>query len=166
MAVGVLVPVGEYLSRTYRPDCDYIEGEVRERNMGEQPHGRLQFRIGSWLFAREKRWRIRGVSEVRLQVRADRFRIPDLMILDADDPTDPIVTKPPRLCIEILSKDDRVSEIRERVNDYFAMGVPVCWIVDPVKKYGFIATPGHFDEATDGILRAGEIEMPLAEVFE
>lgn len=42
MASSTLIPVHEYLSTTYRPDVDYIDGELRERNMGEQPHAHLQ----------------------------------------------------------------------------------------------------------------------------
>jgi len=32
------VSVEEYLSTAYRSDCDYVDGEVRERNVGEYPH--------------------------------------------------------------------------------------------------------------------------------
>ena len=42
MAAGKLIFVEEYLKTTYRPDCDYIDGEVLERNVGEFKHGRLQ----------------------------------------------------------------------------------------------------------------------------
>ena len=54
----------------------------------------------------------------------------------------------------------------ERVKDYFQIGVPVCWIIDPALGSAWVATPGHLAEPADGILRAGEIEMPLAEVLE
>ena len=37
-----LVPVEEYLRTTYRPDRDFIDGELRERNIGERPHATLQ----------------------------------------------------------------------------------------------------------------------------
>ena len=46
------------------------------------------------------------------------------------------------------------------------MGVPLCWIVDPVSREGWVAIPGRLEEATDGILSAHGIEMPLAEVLE
>jgi len=47
------------------------------------------------------------------------------------------------------------------------MGVPVCWIIDPLRKRAWSVLPGgHMAEAVDGILRAGEIEMPLTDVFE
>ena len=41
MASGSLVSVREYLSTSYRPDCDYIDGVVLERNVGEKDHSRL-----------------------------------------------------------------------------------------------------------------------------
>ncbi len=34
--------VEKYLRTIYRPDCDYIDGEVLERNVGEIDHSRLQ----------------------------------------------------------------------------------------------------------------------------
>lgn len=39
MATMAHISVSEYLRTTYRPDCDYIDGDVKERNVGEQPHG-------------------------------------------------------------------------------------------------------------------------------
>jgi len=34
VAVATAVPLSEYLNTTYRPDCDYLEGELLERNVG------------------------------------------------------------------------------------------------------------------------------------
>ena len=39
---AVLVPLEEYLHTTYRPDRDWIDGEAKERNMGEGPHAMVQ----------------------------------------------------------------------------------------------------------------------------
>ena len=166
MAAGSLIPVDEYLRTTYRPDCDYIDGEVRERNMGEQSHGRLQALIAAWFYRHEAQWRLRVVTEVRLQIATTRFRIPDVMVLPGDAPREPIVRTPPLLCFEILSRDDRISGILGRARDYFEIGVPVCWIIDPIRNEAWEATPGETLKVSDGILRAGQIEMPLAEVLE
>lgn len=54
----------------------------------------------------------------------------------------------------------------EKIRDYFSMGVPTCWIIDPVSREGWVATPGKLEDATDGILRANGIEMPIADVIE
>jgi len=109
---------------------------------------------------------MKAVVEVRLQVTPTRFRIPDVMVLSSDAPREEIVRTPPLLCIEILSPEDRMSRIMERVRDYFQIGVPVCWIIDLANRSAWVATPGQLTEPADGILRAGEIEMSLAEVLE
>ena len=35
MATSTLVPLSEYLRTSYRPDRDWIDGVVKERNVGE-----------------------------------------------------------------------------------------------------------------------------------
>jgi hypothetical protein len=35
MATSTLVPVSEYLATAYRPDCDYVDGQLQKRNLGE-----------------------------------------------------------------------------------------------------------------------------------
>ena len=47
MATSSLVSVDRYLSTSYRPDCDYVDGVLLERNAGEFDHGRLQTAIGT-----------------------------------------------------------------------------------------------------------------------
>ncbi len=42
MAAGSLVSIHEYLNTSYRPDRDYVDGMVLERNLGEYDHARLQ----------------------------------------------------------------------------------------------------------------------------
>jgi len=37
------------------------------------------------------------------------------------EPGEQILTKPPLICIEILSRDDRMSRLEERIDDYLAM---------------------------------------------
>jgi hypothetical protein len=47
----VRIPVEEYLATSYRPDCDYVDGEIEERNVGEFDHSFLQgllFRLHSY----------------------------------------------------------------------------------------------------------------------
>jgi hypothetical protein len=51
------------------------------------------------------------------------------------------------------------------VNDYFDIGVPSCWIIDPVSRRAWVASPGRLDAITDCNLRSGDLEMPLAAVL-
>ena len=165
MVPTVLIPVEEYLHTTYRPDRDYLEGEVRERNSGEFDHGTVQREIMLVLCGKYPEIRARVIPEQRVQVKTHRFRIPDVCVFAESAPNEAVIHTPPMLCVEILSRDDRMSEILERVRDYLDMGVPTCWIIDPATRTGWVATPGNLAEPTDGILRAADLEMPLAEVL-
>src|SRR5665213_3500261 len=131
MAVAAPVSVEEYLNGTYRPDCDYIDGELLERNTGELSHGQMQLNVGARLRARRQALRIVAVVEVRLRINARRYRIPDVMVISDDAPREQVVITPPLLCIEILSPGDTLNEIWVRTHDYLSIGVPVCWIMDP-----------------------------------
>jgi Uma2 family endonuclease len=102
----------------------------------------------------------------RLPINFSRFRIPDVMMLLREAPREEIVRTPPLLCIEILSKADTLESIWDRIEDYFSIGVPVCWVIDPVRGRGWTAAPRILTEVADGILRAGQIEMPLDAVIE
>lgn len=40
----------------------------------------------------------------------------------------------PELVVEILSPDDRMSEVREKLRDYFSVDVLAVWLVDPALR--------------------------------
>src|SRR5438270_5454889 len=106
MSAGTSVSLEEYLSTTYRPDRDYMEGELLERNVGEREHSWTQSRLLWWLMSHAREFRIYPMTELRVQVSARRFRIPDVCAIAEDAPWEQIVRHPPLLCIEVLSKDD------------------------------------------------------------
>jgi Uma2 family endonuclease len=167
MESRTLISVEEYLRTSYRPDCDYIDGEVVERNMGEWDHGNLQGAIFAYLWNRQNQWGIRVAPEVRIQVSPNRFRVPDVCVV-LGEPREQVLTKPPFLCIEILSPEDRLSRVEQRVDDYLAMGVPYVWVLDPATRRAFSITPAEgWREVKDGVLRTAgpAIEVPLAEIF-
>jgi Uma2 family endonuclease len=166
MATGVLVAVEEYLRTSYRPDCDYVDGEVVERHWGEGKHSDTQREILFVLAGRHPELRKRLRPEQRVQVSPTRFRVPDVCVIAEGTNSERIVITPPVLCIEVLSPEDTVAKTMEKIRDYFKMGVPACWIIDPASRQGWAATPGKLEDAADGILRAGAIELPLAEVIE
>src|SRR5579863_7520996 len=110
-----LISVEEYLTTMYHPDCDYVDGEVLERNMGELDHASFETALGAYFFARRKEWNITVLTEMRVQVKPTRYRIPDVcVVLGGTD--EKILTKPPFLCIEILSPEDRWSRVKARMN--------------------------------------------------
>ena len=166
MATGTLVPLEEYLHTSYRPDCEYLEGELLERNVGEWDHSRLQTLISHYLASREKEWGILVVVEQRVQVKARRFRVPDVTVLLGPRPSSGIITEPPFLCIELLSPEDRMQQMQERIDDYFAFGVRYVWLIHPRTRRAFVYTREGVREAGDGVLCTDEprICVPLAEL--
>jgi Uma2 family endonuclease len=167
MSSATIISVQEYLSTTYRPDCDYVEGEVRERNVGEYEHSNLQTGFASWLRARRREWNMRVLVEQRIRVAPRRYRIPDICVIDRDQPIEPVFTRPPLICIEILSKDDRLRDMQERVTDYLNLGVPNVWILDPVSHHVYTCAQGEFREPVGGVLEVPgtAIRIPLDEIF-
>ena len=165
MSTVTLVPLSEYLETSYRPDCDYLEGELLERNVGEWDHSRLQGLLYRYLSNREKQWGILVVPEQRVQVKARRFRVPDILVLTGP-PTGPIIKEPPFLCIEILSPSDRMAEMQERIDDYLDFGVRYVWLINPRKRRAFIYSNEGVQEVKDGILHTSnpDIRVNLAEL--
>jgi Uma2 family endonuclease len=165
---GTLVPVEEYLHTSYRPDCEYLEGRILERNLGEKDHSRQQGLLYGYLLNREKQWGIFIVPEQRVQVKKDRFRIPDICVVVGEAPAEQIFTRPPFLCIEILSQDDRMSEMLERVNDCLAFGVRYVWVLDPRTRCVQIYNGDGVHGIRNGMLWTSdpEILVPLGQLFD
>ncbi|MGA3190641.1 MAG: Uma2 family endonuclease [Bryobacteraceae bacterium] len=163
-----MAAVTEYLNTTYRPDRDYVDGAVLERNLGERDHSQPQALLAAYFLVRKNEWGLWALTEQRVQVTPHRFRIPDVCVLHADAPYEQVVSVPPLICIEILSKDDTFASIVERLEDYLAMGVPNVWVIDPRTRRGYRYTADGFLTANDGILRTSnpDLAVPLAALFD
>lgn len=168
MSAAVLVSINEYLSTSYRPDRDLIDGQLIERNVGEYDHSNLQGALITWFTNRRREWNIRVLPEQRVRVSATRFRIPDVCIISRDQGIEPVFTKPPLVCIEVLSKDDTLRSMQDRIDDYLAFGVPNIWILDPVARRAYVCSRQGLREPEDGTLRASgtPIEISLPELFQ
>lgn len=168
MESRTLVSEQEYLSTAYSPDCDYVDGDVQERNMGEWDHSSAQTLLAIYFGARRKQWGIKVVTEQRVQVAPTRYRIPDVCVL-LGEPDGQILRKPPFLCVEVLSPEDRLTRVKARIQDFLQLGVPNVWVVDPAAKEAFEITPGgDWHKVQDGVLRTQDplFEVPLNEIFE
>jgi len=163
----VLVPVEEYLSTIYRPDCDYVDGEVLERNMGETPHARLQGFFVSFFQQHEDEWDIEVLPEQRLQINPRRYRIPDVMVLALPNLDERIIRTAPLLCIEILSSEDRLRKVEERLRDYASIGVRGLWVIDPWRGTASSAGPdANLREVTDRLsVPDTAISISVPEIF-
>jgi Uma2 family endonuclease len=137
----MLVSVEEYL-RTSFPDADreYVDGRIVERNVGEVDHSDLQTAIAHYLRTHYKK-RVWAGVEVRVQVKKNRFRIPDVTVMAGPKPAERIIRKPPAVAVEVLSPDDRAGDLEEKINDYLAFGIPYVWVINPDTRRAYIHTP-------------------------
>jgi Uma2 family endonuclease len=133
MATGTAISLDEYLSTIYDPDCEYVDGELIERNMGEFDHSALQTIIAALLYNQRRQTGIHVFTELRVQVGANRYRIPDITVTTSKG-KGRILREPPFLCIEILSPEDRASRMEAKIDDYLAFGVAYVWVIDPRRK--------------------------------
>ncbi len=135
MATSTHISLLEYLRTTYRPDREFVDGEVLERNAGKWEHARVQALLASWFGSQEKVWSVKVATEQRLQVSPTRVRIPDVMLVSRG-PQPEVTVDPPVLVVEILSPDDTYTDTQSRSADYLNMGVRAVWIIDPASRTG------------------------------
>ena len=165
LSSAVLVPVAEYLRHTSDPDCEYVEGRLVERKLGEIGHGDAQGRTYAFvLFQTRGFWA--GV-EIRVHVQPDRFRVPDVVVVRGGRPDGRVITTPPEVAVEVLSPEDRAADVQDKIDDYLQFGVPAIWLIDPERKRAWIHTSAGAREAVDGVLRnaKGDLAVPLSAVF-
>jgi Uma2 family endonuclease len=144
-ATPTLMPERQYLRSIFHPDCDFVDGRIEERNLGEFEHSRVQGTLTRIFEDHERDWGVFSSSECRLQVAPQRYRIPDVMILRRGRKYAHVIRDVPLLCIEVVSPRDAWERIRERLDDYLAMGVEHVWCFEPqareVQRYtaeGFV----------------------------
>jgi Uma2 family endonuclease len=68
-----------------------------------------------------------------------RVRLPDLSFirygrLEGGQVPEGHITVPPDLAVEVVSPSDRFAEVRAKVREYLAAGVPMVWVVDPAMR--------------------------------
>lgn len=161
------VSVREYLTTSYRPDSDYVDGRIEERNVGEYDHSYLQAMLTHLFMNHQEEWGVRPLPDVRVQVKATRYRVPDVTVLRSGAPREQILTHPPLLVIEILSPEDRLSRMTERMDEYLDFGIENIWIIDPARRLAYRVTKAGFELAPTGEITVPEtpIRVVLSELF-
>ena len=166
MATGTIVPLEEYLHTSYEPDCEYVDGELVERNVGIVKHAYLQALICAYFIRHSREWKITPLAEVRVRIRDRSYRIPDVCVVSGGLPEGAVLTSPPLIWIEILSPEDRPLRVQQRIREVLDFGCPWVWVIDPETLESRIYTP-HSDYApVDGVFRIpdSEIAVPLSDL--
>lgn len=78
----------------------------------------------------------------------------------------------PELIVEVLSPNDRWSNMTDKLEEYFAIGVKLVWVADPRKTYIYVyRSPAQVERLTaNDELSGGDVlpnfRVPVAEFFE
>jgi Uma2 family endonuclease len=169
MPPKVPMDVDEYLHTSFDgPDCEYLDGEVVERNAGEIPHSRLQAELACLLMQMESTLDIQVLFAIRIPITARRFRVADLAVWRAGNIGDRVPNVPPFLVIEILCPEDRITRMQPKIQEYLSIGAEWIWLVDPEERKAVSYSQSNPAGTLCNVLRTVNpaIEISLGTVFE
>ena len=166
MGAKVGVSIDEYLHTSFTDlDREYRDGEVVERTPPDYLHSRAQAVLVAFFEALRRTLQVYACPELRLKVRDGLYLIPDIAVFWPTAPKTGVPDSPPLVAIEILSPDDRMTAVREKLGEYKAWGAPHVWLVDPHSRRLYVCEPGLVEVASLSIPEL-EVEVGPPAIFE
>ena len=169
MSTKVQMGVEEYLRTSFDgSDCEYLDGEIVERNRGEIPHAYLQAKLSPLLWQLYSHLGIFVLTEIRIQITSLRFRVADVAVWRDSNIGTGIPTVTPFLVIEILSPEDRMVRMLPKIQEYLSIGVEWVWVIDPDEKSALSYSQKNPAGSVCDVLRTENpaIEIPLSQAFD
>lgn len=160
---------------------ELVKGEIVPMSPASTMHGDVAMRLGTnlWNYATEN-----GLGRVfaaetgfTLSQNPDTVRAPDVAFVAAERiPADGVPETgfwaiAPDLVAEVVSPNDRVSDIQDKVTDYLTAGVRLVWVVDPQTKTATVYRSLNDAQVllTDDALDGGDVlpgfQLPLSKLF-
>ena len=133
VATKTQITAEQYLRMTFEHDAEFVHGEIVERAMPDYIHSRIQVLLAVLFESLRATHGLLACAELRMKIASGVYRIPDVAVF-AGPPQQAVPHTPPLIVIEILSKDDRHSDVMQKLEEYLAWGVANIWVVDPIAK--------------------------------
>ena len=171
----------ELLRMPWLNPCELVGGRIVRMTPTNPTHGRIEVNVAAALraFVRTQNPGIVMAGEVGVFTTRDpdTVRAPDVLFLSHGRDVlrtrgDGFLEVAPDLVVEILSPTDRPDAVRRKLDEYFAAGVRMAWVVDPATRTVRVYRSG----GEPMTLAAGEVtagddvlpgfEFPVDEVFE
>jgi Uma2 family endonuclease len=150
MGARTAISVEEYLHTSF-PDLDreFIDGALQERTLPDYLHGKVQMILAMFFGLLRRKLAIYPCTETRMKLGPNLFLIPDVAVFHGQEPGS-LPDMPPLIAIDILSPDDRMSAVREKLEQYKHWGVAHSWLVDPHSRRLYTCDAGlaevpHFE---------------------
>ena len=160
------ISIEEYLRTSFEGlDREYVDGEIVERTLPDNFHSETQWRLSGLIWDLSKKLPFHGRTELRSRVATTRVRIPDVSIYSGQNPTERYPAEPPLVAIEILSQDDRLSQVMQKLKEYSDWGVGHIWLVDPQRRTLHIYTEGTLSTVSSLTIPEFEVQLTGADIF-
>jgi len=149
------VSVEEYRSMVFEHDCEYVDGVIEERDLGEFEHAFVQGILTTLFNNHRNDWGVYALPEQRVQTQKTHFRVPDIAILREGSKREGILTHPPLLVIEVQSPDIPLRKTELKALEYQQFGIEHVWVVDPYARVAYRGTQTGLE-----LVRSGELAIP------
>ncbi len=165
VATQTLIPIEQYLRTVYEPDAEFVDGEIVGRNLGEYPHSAAQDRLIELFTPGSRNHDLHLRTALRMRLSPTRIRIPDFAVFQ-DEPTELVPSTRPLVIVEIVSRDDRHTEIIQKFEEYRAWGVTHIWLADPWQRQ--LSVYGDNGLTAVGSLQISDLglEITAADLFD
>ncbi|HUG60266.1 MAG TPA: Uma2 family endonuclease [Methylomirabilota bacterium] len=159
---------------------ELIDGELREKEPMGGWHGEAQIEISGPLHAHVKRGGLGRIypsdTQFRILRNPDIILIPDIAFVRAERLPQRAARKgimplAPELAVEVVSPNDRRSDLMVKVEQYERAGVPLIWLVDERRRSVEVRAIGHpsrmlrESDLLDGGEVVPEFQLPVADIF-
>lgn len=161
----MLISLEAYLNTSYDPDLEYVDGVLVERTIGEWRHSLVQSNL---IVAFGRKYPpIYALPAVRSETKTTRYRLPDICVLFAL-PATKYLHDPAFLVIEVVSEDDRISPMMEKLEEYDTKGVPNIWVIDPRLQTISVYSAGVLQEIRGDVIATTDrrLELTRDEIFQ
>jgi Uma2 family endonuclease len=133
-----LVSGAEFLAMGDIGPSELIDGRIVLMAPAGDEHGLLESNLSFELkhFARQRKLGRIMTGEVGIYIHRnpDRVRGADVVLISYQKlprPTGKFLEVAPELVVEIMSPNDRWEQVRDKLSDYFSIGVEQVWIIEP-----------------------------------
>ena len=148
------------------PEPDYVDGEIVARHLGSIAHADTQDRLQEILRPLRQRFSLYAFPEISLKLSGTHFRVADIAAFAGGKPRGMhYPSEVPALVIEILSEDDRLTEIQKKFVEYKEYGIRHIWLADPWMRKLYIWETGLRDVPSFELPEYGVTIRP-ADIFD
>lgn len=158
--------------------CELIDGRIVPMAPAGGEHGtvesELDWHLQSFIRDRKLGWVMVGEVGIYTRRDPDRVRGADVVFISKDRlpaPPKGFLEVAPELVVEVISPGDRWQNIRDKLEEYFAIGVERVWIVEPASRTVLIyRSPTEVQKLDEEDTLKGEgvlegFTLPVADLF-